>query len=94
MKKIFPEWQKTVCPTEKMFEYYKKLFLRNQNKWIRRSKLEPYHLGQEFKKDKKLYKLLGSVDIKNNMIINEIGTNNYYFIHSDEIDYYLLNKDI
>ena len=54
--KIFKE------PTASMSKYYKDLFIRNQSKWIRRSKLEPSHVDQEFTLDGEKFYLRGSVN--------------------------------
>lgn len=54
--KIFKE------PTAAMSKYYKDLFIRNQSKWIRRSKLEPSHVDQEFTLDGEKFYLRGSVN--------------------------------
>lgn len=89
-KKI--EWRRIRKPTEYMFKYYEKMFKRNQGKWIRRSKLESEDLGREFKAGEIHYKLLGSVDAKDNMLVVDMAEGNYYMVHSDIIDSYLLEK--
>ena len=49
-------------PSKEVKEYYENYFRRNQNKFMRRSKLEESHLGSEFNYDDKTFKLLGAVD--------------------------------
>lgn len=82
-------WRRVTSPSERVLESYKKLFLRNQSKWMRRSKLEQKHLGESFKHSGKDYVLIGTVDIHNNMIVKD-SEGNYYFVHSDVIDSILL----
>jgi hypothetical protein len=49
-------------PSDSLKLYYEKMYERNQNKFIRRSKLDMSHLGEEFLHDDKVLKLVGSVD--------------------------------
>ena len=49
-------------PSDSLKEYYLKMYERNQTKFIRRSKLEMEHIGQEFEYDGKTLSLIGSID--------------------------------
>lgn len=72
-------------PTDSLKESWKKLYLRNQSKWIRRSKLTKEHLGQEFLWEGIEYCLEGSVDSLQ-MLVRRIGDDKYFRVHSDLID--------
>jgi len=76
------EFKQVVQPSEGVMESYKKLFNRNQSKWMRRSKLEISDLGKEFVWEDKTYILEGSIDAIN-MIVKESESNKYYRVHSD-----------
>jgi len=93
MSKKKYEWKRIKEPTENMLAHYEKLFRRNQNKWMRRSKMEESHFGAIFEKKGKEYQLLGSVDNRDNMLVAETNGENYYFVHSDVIDSFLLEKE-
>jgi hypothetical protein len=77
--------KEVVKPSDGVMESYKKLFKRNQTKWMRRSKMEVSHLGQEFTFDEKIYILEGSIDSQT-MIAMEKETGKYYRLHCDLID--------
>jgi hypothetical protein len=79
-------------PSKEVKEYYENYFRRNQNKFMRRSKLEESHLGSEFDYDDKRFKLLGAVD-PNLMFVLDINENRYYFLHSDIVTDKILNQD-
>jgi hypothetical protein len=49
-------------PSKELLEYYQKLYVRNQTKFIRRASLEESHLGTEFEFKGKTYTLMGTVD--------------------------------
>jgi len=68
-------------PSENSLDSYKKLYKRNQSKFIRRSKLEVSHLGSVFEYDNKKLKLVGSLDPEFMLICDD--KNQYYKIHSD-----------
>lgn len=76
------EFKQVVEPSEGVMESYRKLFNRNQSKWMRRSKLELSDLGKDFIWEDKTYTLEGSID-SINMIVRESESNKYYRVHSD-----------
>ena len=87
-KKDIP-WKRIKEPTDAMKDHYKKLFERNQSKWMRRSHLENSNLGEAFLFKGREYILQGTVDGKDTMIVSD-SENNYYFVHSDIIDTLIL----
>jgi len=76
------EFKQVVEPSESVMESYRKLFNRNQSKWMRRSKLEPSDLGRDFIWMDKTYTLEGAIDAMN-MLVRETESNKYYRVHSD-----------
>jgi len=84
------DWRKINKPTDVMVEQYGKLFLRNQGKWITRSRLSKEHLGEEFTFKKKKCKLIGSAYNRDSMVILDISEDTYYFVHSDVVDSIIL----
>lgn len=70
-------------PTDSLKEYYKNLFKRNQNKWMRRSKLEESHLGSLFVLDGVEYELLGAIDSLQVLVKSSDGS--YYMTHIDDV---------
>lgn len=78
-------------PSDSLKEYYLKMYERNQTKFIRRSKLEMEHIGQEFEYDGKTLKLMGSID-PILMLVFDVNENKYYRIHSDFVTNGILNK--
>lgn len=79
-------------PSQGVKEHYESYYRRNQNKFMRRSKLEESHLGSEFEFDNKKFKLLGAVD-PTTMFLLELNENKYYFLHSDIVTEKILNQD-
>lgn len=77
-------------PTDSLKEYYKNLFSRNQNKWMRRSKLEESHIGSLFILEDSEYELLGAMDSLQ-VIIRNTSDNSYYMTHIDEVTKSILN---
>lgn len=71
-------------PSEKLLEYYEKYYHRNQNKWMRRSKLEDKHLFIDFEMGKVNYKLLGSVS-ENEVLIKDLDNECFYISHIDDV---------
>lgn len=71
-------------PTDSMMKHYEGLFLRNQSKWMRRSKLEQSHLGEEFIFDGSNHKLLGSSS-SNDVVIVNLETQEYFIAHIDDV---------
>ena len=78
-------------PSDSLKEYYIKMYERNQTKFIRRSKLEMEHIGQEFEYDGKTLSLIGSID-PILMLVFDGNENKYYRIHSDLVTEGILNK--
>ena len=77
-------------PTDSMKEYYEKLYLRNQSKWMRRSKLEQSHLGSEFVFLKESHKLLGSSS-STEVVLENLVNGEYYIVHIDDVTSIILN---
>jgi hypothetical protein len=77
-------------PTQNMLDFYEKLFLRNQSKWIRRSHLEQSHLGSEFVLEGEKYKLLGSSSSMEVVIKNQ-KSDKYFIVSIDEVTRSILN---
>lgn len=71
-------------PTDSLKENYANLFKRNQNKWIRRSKLEEKHLGTIFDIKGEKYELVGAIDTLN-VLVKSFLEGNYYMTHIDEV---------
>jgi hypothetical protein len=69
-------------PSDSMKEYYGNLFKRNQMKFMRRSPLEPSHLGSEFTIDGIQYYLVGTISPAE-MIIENLEDGSCYIIHCD-----------
>jgi len=86
---IFKEIKK---PSDSMMDHYRQQFIRNQNKWMRRSKLTPEHLDAEFKLEKKKYQLRGSFD-PTQFIIEENGSGKFFMVDSDRVDKAILKNN-
>jgi hypothetical protein len=71
-------------PTESMRKYYGDLFIRNQSKWIRRSKLEASHLGTNFEFEGENVNLMGSMTSEE-VILQLIESNEYLVVHIDDV---------
>jgi len=71
-------------PTDSMRKYYGDQFVRNQSKWIRRSKLEPSHLGNSFIFEKKEAILLGSMTSEE-ALVHFTESDEYIVIHIDDV---------
>jgi hypothetical protein len=89
--KINAEFKSFNEPSDSLKKFYSDLYKRNQDKFIRRSKLEISHLGEEFDYDDKTLKLVGSVDSLF-MVVVDINDNKYYRIHSDIVTEGILNR--
>lgn len=87
-----PSFKKINEPSDTMKDHYRKLYNRNQDKFIRRSKLECSHLDSVFSVDEREYRLIGSVD-SNRMVIVDESDNSYYFVHSDIPTFAILKKE-
>lgn len=77
-------------PSDAMLKYYADLYLRNQNKWIRKSMLKPADLGKTFVHDGIQYELIGSVSPKEFFIRSE--EDQYFIVLTQLVDGYLLPK--
>ena len=77
-----PDFKKMNEPSDSIKKHYAKMYERNQNKFIRRSKLEQSHLGSEFLYDDRTLKLIGAADGDRMVVVDE-SDNTYYLIHSD-----------
>lgn len=86
MKDYQKQMKEVVAPSEGVLESYKKLFKRNQTKWMRRSKLEINHLDREFGFEGIPYILEGTID-SNMMIIRDINSGKFYRVYSDLVDH-------
>jgi hypothetical protein len=82
--KVNYEFRNINEPSDTLKEHYARLYKRNQQKFIRRSKLEPEHLGLEFGYDDKTLKLIGSLD-SILMVVLDVNENKYYRVHSDVV---------
>jgi hypothetical protein len=84
------DFKKINKPSESILKYHIKLYERNQNKFIRRSKLEVSHLNSLFEHNDKLLRLIGSIDGDRMLAVDE-KEDIYYMIHSDIPTAYILN---
>ncbi len=79
-------------PSVSMADYYGKLFKRNQSKWIRRSKLEPEHLGSEFFFEGDTAKLIGSMNSEE-VILKLENENKFWVVHIDDVTREILKEN-
>jgi len=77
-------------PSKEILAHYAKLYRRNQSKWIKRSSLEPEHLGSEFECENKKLKLEGSIDPILMIVSDSEG--NYYRMHCNEVSQIITGK--
>lgn len=85
-------YRKIKPPFKSTLEYYEQYYKRNQSKFMRRSKLEISHLGEQFEFDGKTLKLIGAADPKL-MVVVDINDDQHYFLHSDVVTEKILNKE-
>lgn len=78
-------------PTKGMLDFYSNLFKRNQSKWIRRSKLEPSHLGIEFDFNDEKAIIIGSMNSED-VVLHLIESNKYLVTHIDGVTQEILGK--
>jgi len=71
-------------PTDSMRKYYGDQFLRNQSKWIRRSKLETDHLGIEFTFEGENAILVGSMTSEE-VLLHLTSDDEYMIVHIDDV---------
>lgn len=79
-------------PTDSLQKHYGDLFKRNQNKWMRRSKLEEKHLGSKFILEGEEYQLMGSVD-STQVLIKKIEDKTFYMVHIDIVTKIILEVE-
>ena len=87
-----PDFKKMNEPSDSIKKHYAKMYERNQNKFIRRSKLEQSHLGSEFLYEDRTLRLIGSADGDRMVVVDE-SNNTYYLIHCDIPTNAILNKE-
>lgn len=78
-------------PTKGMLDFYSNLFKRNQSKWIRRSKLEPTHLGVEFEFNGEQAKIIGSMNSEE-VVLQLTESNRYLVTHIDGVTQEILGE--
>ncbi len=71
-------------PTESMRKHYGEIFLRNQSKWIRRSKLETGHLGTSFLFEGEDAILVGSIS-SDQVLLHLTEADEYMIVHIDDV---------
>ena len=76
------EFKKINTPSPSILKHYEKLYDRNQNKFIRRSKLEPSHRGAEFEYLNRQMKIIGAID-ERQLLVLDMEEDLYYMIHID-----------
>ena len=70
-------------PTDSMRKYYADLFVRNQSKWMRRSKLETSHLETNFTFEGENATLVGSLSSEE-VLLHLTEANEYMIVHIDD----------
>jgi hypothetical protein len=76
------DFKKINTPSPSILKHYEKLYDRNQNKFIRRSKLESSHRGSEFEYLGRQMKIVGSID-ERQLLVLDMEEDLYYMIHID-----------
>lgn len=84
-------WKKITTQSEEMQKYYANMFTRNQTKFMRRSLLEPSHVGSEFTIDGQHYQLVGAGN-PTEMVVKNMGDGTFHMVHSDIVTSAILNK--
>jgi hypothetical protein len=84
--------KKIKTPSDSLQKHYQDLFKRNQNKWMRRSKLENHHLGSKFILEEEEYELIGSVD-STQVLIRKTLDETFYMEHIDIVTKLILEVD-
>jgi hypothetical protein len=77
-------YRKIKAPHDTMEKYYRDVFNRNQSKWIRRSKMEPKHLGCEFELEGAKYLLIGSATTTE-VVVKNIETSEFFMLNIDPV---------
>ena len=76
---MFQIFKQIKPPSDSLLKHYQEQYIRNQNKWIRRSKLMPEHLNQEFLLDGEEFWLRGSVSPVE-VVVEKKSTSEFFFI--------------
>jgi hypothetical protein len=84
-------WKKITTQSEEMQKYYANMFTRNQTKFMRRSLLEPSHVGSEFIIDGQNYQLIGAGN-PTEMVVKNLEDGTFHMVHSDIVTSAILNK--
>ena len=84
-------WKKITTQSEEMQKYYANMFTRNQTKFMRRSLLEPSHVGSEFIIDGQNYQLIGAGN-PTEMVVKNLDDGTFHMVHSDIVTSAILNK--
>ena len=84
-------WKKITTQSEEMQKYYANMFTRNQTKFMRRSLLEPSHVGSEFIIDGQNYQLIGAGN-PTEMVVKKLDDGTFHMVHSDIVTSAILNK--
>jgi hypothetical protein len=85
-------YKKIKAPHDSMEKYYQDMFNRNQSKWIRRSKMEPSHLGCEFVLEGSTYSLIGSAT-STEVVVKNLETSEFFMINIDPVSAAVLGKE-
>jgi hypothetical protein len=88
MLQIFKEIKK---PTDSLLKHYRDQFIRNQNKWIRRSKITVEQLDAEFKMEGKEFFLRGSFSATE-FLLEEVGTERFFRSDVDRVSSSILTE--
>jgi hypothetical protein len=78
-------------PSDSLLKHYQEQYIRNQNKWIRRSKLMPEHLNQEFLLDGEEFWLRGSVSPVE-VVVEKKSTSEFFFMSIDPVTKSILGE--
>jgi len=78
-------------PDDSLMKHYQDQYIRNQNKWIRRSKLLPEHLDQEFLLEGEEYCLRGSVSPVQ-VVVEKKSTSEYFIMPIDPVTKSILGE--
>ena len=85
-------FKKIKPPHDSMEKYYQTMFNRNQSKWMRRSKMEPSHLGIEFDLEGSKYSLIGSAT-STEVVIKKIETGEFFMTNIDPVSASVLGTE-
>tara|TARA_R110000868_G_scaffold368629_2_gene631722 strand:+ start:1096 stop:1371 length:276 start_codon:yes stop_codon:yes gene_type:complete len=85
-------FKKIKPPHDSMEKYYQTMFNRNQSKWMRRSKMEPSHLGIEFDLEGSKYSLIGSAT-STEVVIKNIETGEFFMTNIDPVSASVLGTE-